>query len=458
MVRQTDTCDSDAAMRELLNRIKFSSDNFDKIISDVTKNKADLGSHYNLSPERYRYFVNGTRKFLIYDLDFSEPTLIDNDDDFTVDIGTGSTARLETAERYRYPVGYVVSASWAETVSQPLQTGDLYVRGLGNPDIANVPSGADDLGPAADGWFLINLPSMSNDEVKLAIYRDGSEQASKITSVKIPIDSTKKSRYEFRYDWYNVGSVEFRETYTENGEQINKAQAELAVDDDDGPKDGNKKVTHAVKKENTGFNAQIGSFGLNDLGDIVPILKEKTAEVELTYSTSGITNASTGDWIPLLALKESDELQVVNAQLASMDIVNKSSTSEDVQVVAIAVDENNTDASGFSTPGLHAERNSVVEETTSVSTVPDPTQSDQDTIVSTEFIQSSGNGGDDNVPGWQIGYASNFSSGQGVNTERTGTSRVKKRNFYANDNVVIMVRASTDGISFNLEYVTEQQW
>jgi len=432
--------------RELNKRFGKTIDNFEKLLVRNTTSDADLGAHYPVSPERYRLSVNGTQKYLAYGV----PTeLTDSVDSYDVNPAGGDTNTFKTAERWRYAVGYTLAVSWAEQVNQSLTGDDVVVRGLGDTDQYNAAAG-EPLGPAADGWFVVSSADLADDVIRFVIVRDGTIKSDELVRTNRPITSHR--RFDITFDWYNVGSAVLTETYVEDGEQINEDLEEIGVDDDvagtdKGPKTGNKQLEWSVSADsnNTGLTYQIGSAGVITNGDIIPIKRNKTARLDVTYG------AGNDDYLPIAAIRENDPDEVINTQLSNLSISNKSDNTADLEVLAIAVNNDNTDASGFETPAEHNQFNSVIEETTTVTTQPDPSQSNADTVVTTSNALA-------NPGGWQVGYASSYSSGQGTNTERSSTSVINPRNFYPDDVVLLLARSNVDNLNFTMEYTTEQQW
>jgi len=439
---------SKSSLRELALRFKKSSDNFDKLLTRNTSNKADLAAHYQISPERYRFEVNGVQRFLSYGV---PDELTDSVDSFDVNPNAGDTNTFRTAEHWRYSVGFTVSVSWAEKFNQALSGNDVYVRGFGDTDQENAAAG-EALGPSADGWFIINTASMASNRVKFVIYRDGTEKAS--DTVITQRDITAHRRFDITFDWYNVGSATLVESFvTVNGRQSNPQISEIGVDTsngvgvDKGPETGNKQVEFSVSADsgNSGLVMQVGSIGIIDNGDTASIKRTKTARLDVSYGAGG------DDWLPVAAIRENDSRKVINTQLQNLSITNKSDNTADLQVIAVAVNAGNTDATGFTTPPEHNQFNSIIEQTLNVTTQPDPSQSDAVNVTSVSTALA-------NPGGWQVGYASSYSSGVGTNTERSSTSAVNPRNFYPDDVVLILARSTVDNLDFTVEYVSEQQW
>jgi hypothetical protein len=120
--------DDNYVLNELKTLLLNSTDAFGKSVRLGTTNEADLPSHYDYSPERYRLYVDDTRQFIQYD--GFPAQFADNADSFSLlPQADGEVVKLETAERYRYVVQYVLEWSLAFQTNQDLNSGDVWAVG-----------------------------------------------------------------------------------------------------------------------------------------------------------------------------------------------------------------------------------------------------------------------------------------------------------------------------------------
>jgi len=98
-----------------------SRDAFDNDLARITRNNADLGSHYRATPERWRLFRNDERVLYQYEepgaLDFFADRRTNDRDVYVLSPDAGDTVTLRTAERFRYTVNFVSQVSKALAVS-----------------------------------------------------------------------------------------------------------------------------------------------------------------------------------------------------------------------------------------------------------------------------------------------------------------------------------------------------
>lgn len=417
------------------NDIKSSITAFDQLIGDTTTNKADIASHYNHSPERHRLYINGSRFNLQYGN--TTPKFTDSADSYDLKPAAGDVIEYRTAERFRYAVGYILAVSQAFRASQSLQTGDKIVVGYGDADLAN------DMA-SADGWFVEFVPELSDDDAYITEYRDGTEiDRQRVSGLKSFNNSlTDWRRIENSLNWYNVGNREVIETYTDGGVQKNQKVQDSSIDGGKGPITGNHRVTFGVKAGASTDNLvlECGSVGVIIKGNAEPIVRDKAGAFTGSYQ-----ELTAGNWEPIAAMRVNPDEDLVNVQLTGFQVM-ESVQNTDVQLLAISVDSNNTDASNWRTPVEHSETNSVLEITT-------------DTTDVNNFPDLDGNQVTDaaNPGGYQLGYASQYTEGTGTNERRSAGARVRKRNIYNGDVAVILAKAGT-AIDITFEYNTEQEW
>jgi len=418
-------------------------DAFGKLIADTTTNKADLASHYDYNPERWRVRVDGTRVLPEYG---SVAEFEDGTDEFRLKPSQGGTAQILTAEKFRYVVGYVTKPSFAFNTNRSLEGDDLVVVGYGDPDLQNISTGL--LGDNADGYFLVYDTSLSSDEVKTVVYRDGTAVAGpNIAPAEKAIDIWK--RYAIDLNWYNVGETSFTETYTQNGSQQKIVRQMLSNDDGKGPTTANHRARFAVKRDanSSDLTLSTGSVSVITLGDVAAILRTKTAVAEYTFST-------TNEWVPMLAMRIDPDRDNVTAQLTQTS-VEKWGGSGDVEIVCQAhaaqkVLDGNGDPvpdADYSAPELHNGTNSVIQTATTV----DQAARESDGTTQTSITDSDGPGG------FQIGYSSFRTSGSGQNTRESSVSTVQKRPINSGAVAVFWGRAENTA-TVTWRYDTDQDW
>jgi len=425
--------------------LERNEDAFDNLVVQGTTVEADLASHYTYSPERYRLFINGTRQFIQYD---GNPTGFDDSGD-TFDLtpqNSGDVWVYETAERFRYVVGYISEWSQALELNQSLGTDDSLIVGYGDADLNN--STDDQPGPAADGWFVIHDSADADNEAELAEYRDGT----KVDSTDVTFTELFQTfgRLEGQTNWYNVGNTVLTETYTTgDGEQNNDVVGKVANNTGRGPTDGNQRFQVSLKVGNAtsagSLTAEVGSFGLKTLGEVTGVLRTKTFDVTETY------NGTTGEFEPVLAIRIDPDRQNVTSELSVLEPLKFSATDDLIIIAQLFAPENVADSGGsqlvdgdFSTPNELSAQNSVIETSTAVDQVADSTGTLQTSMT--------------DPGGYQLGYGSLTSEGAGGGNARTSSrARTQKRTVTAGDYVVVMIRSdSTGDLKFDIQF--EQDW
>jgi len=434
------------AARRITESVEKSDDAFGNRIVQNTEVEADLAGHYPYSPERWHLYVNGARQFPQYG---DVPELTDAPDVHRlIPQNEGDVVTLRTTEVFRYIVGYVLEWSCAFQTNQPLQDGDAVAVGYGNPDFEN--SADDTPGPNADGWFYLWDSILEPGTVRLAQYRDGTEQDSRVVSTTRAIEEWK--RYEGRTNWYAVGRTRFSETYTKEDDnkkgprQFNEQLGRTAVQRTRGPLKGNQRLRYSIKAGSGAGSIELeaGSAAMKTLGAGDTIVREKTHEFAATPS-------ATGAWEPIHAMRIAPGQNIVNIQIKNTDIV-AFDDGEDVTATIQLFDASNVaDSNGdpltnadFSTPPAHSEKNSALEVSNAVAQVAD------ETGVLQPSMQSPG--------GYQVGYSSWYTVGTGTKTQRSSGGRTRKRQLPDGDIGVVLINATATTADVVGEIITEQDW
>lgn len=415
-------------------------DAFGRRVSLGATNEADIGGHYVYSPERFRVFVNGDRQLLQYD-DPTDPLSFPNTPEFANAVdshrltpqSSDDVITMETTERFRYVVQYVLEWSSALELNQLLQSGDALTLAFGDADLEN--STDDFPGPAADGWVWHWHSGLDDDQVRIGEYRAGDVVDATVAHQKKAIDIWTRRAGET--NWYNVGNTEFTETFTDDGAQKNPVVGKTSADDARGPETANKPIQLSVKAD-TGagsLTADLGSVGARTLGDVGGMTRTKFAPAEVTVDTADT-------WVPAFGFRIDPARNIVNTQAIALEIM-QTATSSDVQATLQACHPPNVrDSSGnqltdadWSYPAVHNPQNTVVQVTSAVDQASDGTG----TVVTDT----------DDVGGYQLGWASLYTSGQGSKTESRSVSRTRKRQLSDRDiGVVYFKVGSAGGVTF----------
>ena len=418
---------------------KGTEDAFGKLIADSTKNKADIASHYNFSPERWRYYREDTgtgtleREFIQY----GETTgFNDNADSFSISPPTNGVADFRTAERFRYVVGYVSEVSFAFQLNQSLQSGDKVVIGYGDPDLEN---GMAD----ADGYMLEFEPGLADNEAYFSMYRNGSVVSNGGSRTLVQLDRfiTDWRRFAIDFNWYNVGNAVLVETYTSGGEQLNPTQAKIAADSQKGPESGNQRLHFSILDGGNGLTMETGSAGVLTKGDVSEIRRLKG----LWYFGETIGTANT--WVPLSAFRISPDDPNVSMDMSTLELLNFSA-SDDAVLITKTFDETKVTFTGgdsWSPPEHITGTNSAIEERTDVDTYADNTG----TLVSNTTTPG----------GYKISRSvrSSQGTGQSSSVSVAGSDIDLKRSVYDGDIAVILGRSATTG-DVDYEFSVGEDW
>ena len=395
------------------------ADSFDAQVTHQITNVLDIPSHYRFSPERLRYFENGSR---VRPEDSAKFT--DEEADWLLQPANGDTLELFSAERPRYVVGTDASGSLATRTNQALTSGDQLRVGFD-----------DKQSPRNAAYFEIN----GGSDNRLVLERGGTEVASETWTYPDAIDETKPVRYEVRYNWYGVGGYRFRLFYTDEAEPHNVTVGKLADPDSTSTNDGNFHITQEITSNSTGLELIAGSYGYLVFGDASPTSRSKKARI-----IGGTDNYSgTGDYEALAAIRVNPDEANVFAQLAGIEAVPDGGSGE---LVALVFDADDTDASAFTTASSITPRNSAIQQTTNVS----------------QFVNESGTTvtSSPNPNGYQVGFFATETTGVGSTQTRESTGQTREiRPLYEDDVCLFLYKADTaTARTVNIVYETKQLW
>lgn len=399
-------------------------DDFDIPSVKNWNNEMDIASHYNFSPERLRLFRNGTRQFVQYN---SITQFNDAADVWELQPDAGDSMHIESAESGTYVVNYTLQASFALSINQSLQDGDIVRFGPFNN---------------SDGWYLEQRGTDHTDTQVDFIQKSGGTTTTIESDVELCAPLTEFTRFENEYIWYNVASGgAWKQTFSENNTLSNEELTEVAMGGR-GPETGNLTLRMEVEASatTTGLGLNAGSMALNTRGAVRGLVRDKPQTVEVTIP------ATNGVWHPLYAVRIDPDNDDVNANLADLSILSYANNAV-VELVAVNFDASNTDASGWSVPDYHHAQNSALQSTTSITTVVDDTGTSSDLSAGAKF------------GGYTLASAQIETGGATKNTVGTETDAVvEKKNILSSDHLVFLARTGNAGGTLRFEWDARQDW
>jgi hypothetical protein len=379
-----------------------SRDNFDRNVSNELKDIIELPGEKDFTPERYRYFVNGNRRFLMYgdDANYSETQagrLLTPD--------AGMTQTFRSAERAFYPVGNDLWVSIAQAIPTLPDEGDAVISGYGDPNIQNYnPDTRTWGGTTADGYLGIFDADTGTDTVHEVIVQSGTVVYR--NDLELRKDADILSIFERQLNWYDVGQSVLKQSFTAidqhpNDPQQNRTIGATAVDDGQAAALGSQRPVVAVTQAegNTGLEVEVGSMGIRTPGPAEPNYKTKAHRITATVST-------TDTWQAVGAIRGQPSRNVTKLRLNSINILSTAGSNTNTRVLVVSVDRVNTNATDIFNgqthadlvPNEHSKKNSVVEQIVD-NTITVPIEDDPGTDVTGAVSANTA----DNPGGYQIG-------------------------------------------------------
>lgn len=402
--------------------LEQSSTPFNRLIADGTSNFLDLPSVYDFNNERYRLRIDGTRT----DPD-DTTSFTDGQRDFEITPAAGETVQFYTAERPRYVVGYESSASFAFEGLSTVSANDTVRIGLTDRDESGNGENA--------AYFEI-----TDSQNRIVLERSGTEVASDTFTFPEGYDFQSFYRAEIKYNAYDAGRWLFSLNFTDGDlpagfRQVEETMGELTVDQEGATDEYNFHLFYEVDSPDGATSLSTGSLSYIVLGSSTPTLRVKGQR------RAGLSYSGTGNYEPVLAMRKAPDRRNIFVDISKTSVTLNQGSGE---VLIIAVDPSETDATGFATPAQHSEGNSVIQSTTNVTTFPDSTGS---------IVTSAANPG-----GYQVGFASTEGS-QAVGGSRIADSQDRKRPIHNGDVAIALVkRDSAQSTTATVTVTTEQDW
>lgn len=396
-------------------------DAFDNLVVRNTQNELDIGSHYNFNLERLRFLENGT---LINDPDADSTRFDDLENNYRLSPQAGDDLFLYTAQRSRYLIGFDAQASMALQLETALGTGDRVEFGL------------NDLQTPVNKAFF----EFTDSGQRCVLTKSGSENVE--TSFELPdgVTQTTPLRPEIKFNAYGIGRYEFILSYTDSTEPIGEKQknvtvAELVDDEGFTTNDYNYHLYYEIDAANPDLTLLCGSFSYITNGGAFPSSRTKVTRVVGTANnyTGG------GEYEPILAVRIDADRGNVFTTFESVQAVPDGGDGE---LLVVVVSDDQTDATGFSTPPQHNPLNSVIEQTTNVTTFPD-----QDGNIVTTAT---------NPGGYQVGFFASDAVSTSANSGRATESVVNPRPLFEDDVAIFLYKGdSTQDRTVNTVYANQ---
>lgn len=443
--------DDNFVLNELKRIFLQSRDNFDRQVANPLLDLIDVAGEKQFTPERLRYYKDGSPVFLQYGTD---PTYSETDQGHRLQPGSGQTLTLRTAEKTAYQVGFDLWPTMSRVVNQAPQAGDVVAGGYGELDLANFdPDTISYTGTDADGYFWYHTAETGLDSMVIAMVDSGTVIDSE--TVSLEVGAGVFTILEQRLNWYAVGPALFRETYTDKtvdalSPQQNQTVGAVANDDGRGPANGSQRVSLGIHQAsgNSGLELEAGSIAVRAPGPVSPQFKAKghSMDLENTVGTEGTYQVCGA--MRIAPTREESKLRITDLAI----IKTPGSSVNRTRVLLVAVDPQNTDADTktFESPVEHNSANSVlreVEDNTIVGPIEDDAGTDATGATTANTMTNPG--------GYQLARASVTPEGTGSKTSISEAEGAANRELYPGDIALILVDAETSGTT-EVDIITEQ--
>ena len=441
-----------SSLSELRRLFAASRDNFDRDVANPLRDLVDVAAEKDFTPERLRYFKDGSRVFLQYG---SDATFSETDQGYLLQPGSDQPLTLRTAEKPAYQVGYAHGPTMARQINGPLQDGDVVGGGYGVIDLADFdPDTISYSGTTADGYFWYHTADTGLDQAVLAEVQAGTVLDSR--TVDLGVAASVFSIIELRLNCYAVGPAVFRNIYTDIDNhpldpQQNDTIGAVANDDGKGPAEFSHPTTMAVYQAagNSGLELEAGSIAVRTPGEAEPQYKSKGHSMDLDASNP------TETYQVAAALRVDPDRENIKLRINDLEIISTPGSGVTrTRVLLMAVDPANTNAPGsgvWDTAIEHNPANSVLQEVEVAQDAATPLTGPIEDDAGTDSTGATTANSMDNPGGYQLGRDS-------ITTDKKDTRGAPKtgnRELYPGDICLLLVDVDTAG-TVEIDVQTEQ--
>ena len=325
-----------------------SSDAYNNIVADNTVHKVDIPSTYPFSSERLEYIENGALT------DFASSTkTVDDPAKWVLNADAGDVLTIRSRQRVRYTPGYESEYGISFHVLNDLPDGAKVIveQGNGQNSFRSV---------------------YTNNSSELQLIRDSTVQET--VSFENPVPLTQPQIDKGRVNMYGVGSFILLKSYIDSDFQDRFEEAARIGDLNHVSVDNfnlKLKITIDCSEASEGATLHALSMQSKQRGNASRIDREKQF---IKFGLGGSIEDT--EWTPVLALRKNNDKENITVDVSSVTAI----PTARMKVVAFAVNEADTDATGFATPEESNPENDVVEITEDVTTPSSPTNNGRQSL------------------------------------------------------------------------------
>lgn len=431
------------AIRDLEQTILAGADAYENLIADTTVNKLEIPAVYPPNTERHRLVVNG-----VEDRTFTDPHFADAAGRYELTGSDGDVVEFSTREQLRYAPNYQMLfglAVWYETAADQLTEGQRLFVELSDDERENIygwefTPGNTRARLVSGGTLVSELPidewGVGND------HEDGHRAGN-------PYDHIQRDQPinpRGRVTWYGVGPFEPSISYTrEDGRQRNAKLGYLSNTENIATERINLKPKVVLEADANApeFTVNVGSIGAQIRGNAQEFNRPRSA---VFYDLNGNIGPTYANNEPVLAKRHAPDKQNVSIKVDVPEFSPNGDVTVDILILAVDADE--TDATGWATSRQGQPQNTAVQYTTNVSTFPTATRAVPE-------------GGTAEVPDGRL-MASSVAEGAKNSPAKAeaGPGEENKRVLGENEVALYVPRTrSTTGASLNwLRAINSQDW
>lgn len=315
-------------------------DSFKSLITRSATTTQNFEGFYPFNSERLRFFINDNRAFANYN---NVAELEDSGKTHTMKPGQGDKVRIEATESLTYISRKTARTGLEFGTNRSLQGGDVIRAGMFTNQ---------------NGWYLEQRGSdHADNELDIIVLDDGDAT---VIEEDVSLGNPTTELHEYVVIWDKSSEQKLVQ-----GPDLKSPEVVTNVPLSQQPGNYNVPLRLETDAASAGLEMDVGSMSQEYIGG-----RESTSRVKGQSISVNVPSGNDNTWVPVYAMKIQPVFGAVNASIQGTTIEGYGNSAK-TRLTFRSVHPSKTDASSFTPQSFHPNGNSIMEDTTTVTTVPD---------------------------------------------------------------------------------------
>lgn len=315
-------------------------DSFKNLITRSATTTQNIEGFHPFNSERLRFFINDTRAFANYN---NVAELEDSGKVHTMKPGQGDETRIEATESLTYISRKTVRTGLEFGINRSLQSGDVIRAGMFTDQ---------------NGWYLEQRGSDHSDNELDIIVLDGGDTTTIEENVTLGNSTTELHEYLVVWD-------KSSEQKLVQGPDLKSPDVITNIPLSQQPGNYNVPLRFEADAASSGLEMDVGSMSQEYIGG-----QESTNRVKGQSISVNMPTGNDNVWVPVYAMRIQPVFGTVNASIQGTTIEGYGNSAK-TRLTFRSIHPSKTNASSFTPQSYHPNGNSIMEDTKSITTVPD---------------------------------------------------------------------------------------